>query len=355
MNLTDLLHTVDAHAEGEVTRVVVGGLPAVAGTTMADKRRTLLRDDELRRYLLGEPHGHIGMHAVCVYPPADPRADAGIVIMEPTDYPAMSGSNTICVTTVLLETGMIPITEPVTRLVLETPAGLVPVEAQCDSGRCRRVKFENVPAFIIQLDVAIEVPGFGQVVADVAWGGAFFAIVDGTSVDLEIIPENAGALSGLGQRITAAAAEQLPVVHPTRPDLHTITFTTFTGPPRVGGDGRNATVINPGRLDRSPCGTATSARLAVLHERGELAIGDDFVHESIISTTFTGRIEGVTEVGGLAAVRPSIAGRAWITGTHQVGRDPEDPLGRGFALGDTWLGADRQWSHNLATTRSPLR
>jgi proline racemase len=350
MNLTDLLHTVDAHAEGEVTRVVVGGLPAVAGTTMAEKRRTLLEDDELRRYLLGEPHGHIAMHAVCVYPPSDPQADAGIVIMEATDYPAMSGSNTICATTVLLETGMVPITEPLTRLVLETPAGLVPVEALCDSGRCRRVKFENVPAFVVQLDVPFEVPGFGKVFADVAWGGAFFAIVDSAAVGLEIIPENAAALSSLGQLITAAAAEQLPVVHPARPDLHTITFTTFTGPPRAGGDGRNATVVSPGRLDRSACGTATSARLAVLYERGELAVGEDFVHESIISTTFTGRIEGVTEVGGVRAVRPSIAGRAWITGTHQIGRDPDDPLGSGFALGDTWLGADRQWSHSLAGT-----
>jgi proline racemase len=342
VNITDLLHAVDAHAEGELTRVVVGGLSVVEGTTMAEKRRTLLADDTLRRYLLLEPHGHICMHAVCVFAPSDPAADAGIVIMEATDYPAMSGSNTICTATVLLETGMVPMREPVTELVLETPAGLVPVQATCEGGRCRSVKFENVPAYVVDLDVEVDVPGVGRVTADIAWGGAFFAFVDAGSVGLEIVPQQAAALAALGRRITDAVAEHFPVVHPERPDLHTVTFTTFTGPPRAGGDGRNTTVINPGRLDRSACGTATSARLAILHQRGELATGEGFVHESIISTTFTGRIEGLTEVGDIAAVRPSISGRAWITGTHQVGRDPQDPLGKGFGLADTWLGAEQQ-------------
>ena len=343
MNLTDLLHAVDAHAEGELTRVVVGGLPRVPGTTMAEKRLALLADDRLRRYLLGEPHGHLCLHAVCLFAPSHPEADAGMVIMESTDYPAMSGSNTICTATVLLETGMVPMQEPVTELILETPAGLVPVRAMCTEGRCERVEFENVPAFVVGLDVPLEVDGLGPVSVDVAWGGAFFGLVDAASVGLEIVPEQAGALSDLGRRITAATAEQFPVVHPERPDLHTVTFTTFTGPARAGGDGRNATVVSPGRLDRSACGTATSARLAVLHARGELDVGEDFVHESVISTMFTGRIEGLTHVGGLPAVRPSISGRGWVTGVHQVGRDPRDPLGRGFAVGDTWLGAERQF------------
>jgi proline racemase len=348
MHLTDLLHAVDAHAEGELTRVVVGGLPLVPGTTMGEKREALQRDDSLRRYLLGEPHGHICMHAVCVCPPSEAAADAGIIIMEATDYPAMSGSNAICAATVLLETGMVPMTEPVTNLLLETPAGLVPVEARCEAGRCRRVKFENVPAFVMELDAEIDVPELGKIVVDVAWGGAFFAFVDAGSVGLDVIPERAAELAAIGQRITAAAAEQLPVVHPTRPDLHTVTFTNFTAPARNGGDGRNANVISPGRLDRSACGTATSAQLAVLYERGDIQVGEDFVNESIISTTFTGRIEGLTKVGDVAAVRPSIAGRAWITGIHQIGRDPEDPLGKGFGLGDTWLGAERRWNQRLS-------
>ena len=343
MQLTDVLHAVDAHAEGELTRVVVGGLPPTIGVSMADKRLELMADDSLRRYLLGEPHGHLCLHAVCVYPPSDPVAAAGMVIMESTDYPPMSGSNTICTATVLLETGMVAMDEPTTEFVLETPAGLVPVRATCRDGRCRRVEFENVPAFVVGLDVAVQVPDLGQVVVDIAWGGAFFALVDVAAVGLEIVPEQAPRLAALGQRITTAVGSQVPVVHPERPDLHTVTFTTFTGPPRAGGDGRNTTVISPGRLDRSPCGTATSARLAVLHARGELGAGAEFVHESIISTTFTGRIDGTAMVGTLPAVRPSISGRAWLTGTHQVGRDPRDPLGRGFALAYTWLAAGGQW------------
>jgi proline racemase len=343
MNVTDVLHAVDAHAEGELTRVVVGGLPPSHVAPMAERRLELMADDSLRRYLLGEPRGQLCMHAVVVYPPADPAADVGIVIMESTDYPAMSGSNVICAATVLLETGMVTMTEPLTEFTLETPAGLVPVKASCSEGRCDRIQFENVPAFVVDLDVPLQVPGLGEVVVDIAFGGAFFAIVDADALGTELIPEQAEVLAQLGQRVTAAAAAQVPVVHPERPDLHTVTFTTITGPPLAGGDGRNTNVITPGRLDRSPCGTGTSARMAVLHARGELAVGQDFVHESIISTLFTGRIEGITRVGDLAAIRPSISGRGWITGTHQIGRDPRDPLGAGFGLADTWRDAASQW------------
>ena len=343
MHLTDVLHAVDAHAEGELTRVVVGGLPPAAPAPMAERRLQLMADDSLRRYLLGEPRGQLCLHAVLVYPPSNPAADAGIVILESTDYPAMSGSNAICAATVLLETGMVAMTEPETAFTLETPAGLVPVRARCAGGRCEQVRFENVPAFVVELDVPIEVPELGEIRVDVAFGGAFFAVIDGRALGVEPVPEQADRVASLGRRITRAVAEQYPVTHPERPDLHTVTFTTITGPPRAGGDGRNATVINPGRVDRSPCGTGTSARMAVMHARGELAAGEDFVHESIISTRFTGRIEGLTSVGGRAAIRPSISGRGWLTGTHQIGRDPDDPLGRGFGLADTWRGAAAQW------------
>lgn len=352
MHLTNLLHGVDSHAEGEFTRVIVGGLPTVPGATMAEKRLHLMADDSLRKYILFEPHGHVGMHAVLVYPSADPEADAGIVILEPTDYPAMSGSNTICAATVLLETGVIPMREPVTELGLETPAGLVRVWAQCDAGRCQSVTFQNVPAYVVELDAPIDVPGLGEIRVDVAWGGAFFGFVDASSVGLSIVPEQAGELAALGQRITAAVAEQVPVVHPERSDLHTVTFTTFTGRPIAGGDGRNTTVVKPGRLDRSACGTATSARLAVLHERGELGVGEDFVHESIIGTRFTGRITQLTQVGDMAAVVPTITGRAWITGMHQIARDPSDPLGCGFALPDTWIVPEDQLVAPVALSRS---
>ena len=349
MNLTDLLHAVDVHAEGELTRVIVGGLPPLrAGVSMAEHRLALMADDGLRRYLLGEPRGHLCLHAVCVYPPADPEAAAGIVIMESTDYPAMSGSNLICTATALLETGMVTMHEPSTEFAIETPAGLVRVDAQCQDGSCERVRFENVPAYAVGLELPVQVPEWGEVVVDVAWGGAFFAFVDAGRCGLELVPEQADRIAELGRRITAAAAGQIPAQHPVRPDLHTITFTTFVGPPRAGGDGRNATVINPGRLDRSACGTATCARLAVLHARDEIAVGEPYVHESIISSTFIGRIEGVTDVGGVPAVRPSISGRGWLTGIHQLGRDRRDPLGRGFAVADTWRGANPGWTIDVA-------
>ena len=343
MQLTDVLHAVDAHAEGELTRVIVGGLPTARPATMAERRLELIADDSLRRYLLGEPRGQLCLHAVLVYPPSEPAAEVGIVIMESTDYPAMSGSNAICAATVLLETGMVGMAEPETVFTLETPAGLVPVRAACADGRCERVQFENVPAFVADLDVPVRVAGLGEILVDVAFGGAFFAVLDGSALGVELVHEQADRISEIGQRITAAVAEQYPVSHPERPDLRTVTFTTITGPPRAGGDGRNATVINPGRLDRSPCGTGTSARMAIMHARGELAEAEDFVHESIISTLFIGRIEGLTSVGGRTAIRPSISGRGWITGTHQIGRDPQDPLGRGFGLADTWRGAAAQW------------
>jgi proline racemase len=343
MHLTDVLHAVDAHAEGELTRVVVGGLPPSRPATMAQRRLELMADDSLRRYLLGEPHGQLCLHAVVVYPPSDPAADVGIVIMESTDYPGMSGSNVICATTVLLETGMVAMTEPETCFTIETPAGLVTVRAQCADGRCERVQFENVPAFVAGLDVPIRVPGLGEIAVDVAFGGAFFAVVEASALGVELVPEQADRVAEVGQRVISAAAEQYPVVHPQRPDLHTVTFAHITGPAQAGGDGRNGNVIAPGRLDRSPCGTGTSARMAVMHARGELAEGEDFRHESIISTFFTGRIEGLTTVAGHTAIRPSISGRGWVTGTHQLGRDPRDPLGRGFALADTWFGAAGQW------------
>jgi proline racemase len=351
MNLTDVLHAVDVHAEGELTRVVVGGLPLLhPGVTMATQRLALMEDDSLRRYLLGEPRGHLCLHAVCLYPPTDPEAAAGIVIMESTDYPAMSGSNLICTATALLETGMVAMHEPITEFGIETPAGLVRVRAECENGCCERVTFENVPAYVVGLDLPLELPGWGQLRVDVAWGGAFFVFVDASQFDLEIVPDEAEQLAELGSQITAAAAAQIPAQHHVRPDLHSITFTTFTAPPRAGGDGRNTTVVKPGRLDRSPCGTATSARLAVLHARGELEPGQDFVHESIISSKFVARIEGLTEVGPARAVRPSISGRAWLTGIHQLGRDRRDPLGVGFAVADTWRGANVDWTIDVAAT-----
>ena len=226
--------------------------------------------------------------------------------------------------------------EPVTTLVLEAPAGLVRVTADCRAGRCERVTFENVPSFATHLDAPVDVPGLGELRVDLAYGGAFCAFVDAEALGYAIVPDEARELAELGERIRPAVASQLEIAHPLEPALSALSFVVFTAAPRAGGDARNATVVAPGRLDRSPTGTATSARLAVLAARGRLGDDEEFVNESVIGTRFVGRIVGRTQVGELDAIVPAISGRAWITGTHQFVVDPDDPFPEGFRLPDTW-------------------
>jgi proline racemase len=337
MRLDRVIHCVDAHAEGEPSRIVVGGVLDVPGETMLEKLRHLEREgDALRRLLLFEPRGSAPLSADLVLPSRHPDADAGFVIMESCSYEGMSGTNTINTATVLLETGMLPMSEPRTDLVLEAPAGLVRVSAECADGRCERVTFENVPSFATHLDAPVEVPGLGELRVDVAYGGAFCAFVDAGALGYEIVPDEARALADLGERIRPAVVEQLEIAHPVEPALSVLSFVVLTAPPRAGGQARNATIVAPGRLDRSPTGTATSARLAVLAARGELAEGDELVNESVITTRFLGRILARTRVGDRDAIVPSITGRAWITGFHQLVVDPGDPFPEGFQLPDTW-------------------
>jgi proline racemase len=251
----------------------------------------------------------------------------------------MSGSNTICTVTVLLETGMLPMREPVTALTLDTPAGPVPVEARCRNGKVEHVRFTNVPSFVTHLGVDLDVDGVGRVRADVAYGGAFFAIVDAPSLGFALEPKEARDLVALGNRITAAAARQVDVQHPENPDIRGVTFTEFALPlAGAGAVSRNAVVVAPGRIDRSPCGTGTSARLAVLHARGQLAVGQGFVHESIIGSRFEAGIARETRVGGRPAIVPTVGGQAWITGVFQHGFDPSDPFRGGYTLSDLWPG-----------------
>jgi proline racemase len=332
-----VLHCVDAHAEGEPSRIVVGGVLDVPGATMLEKMRHLEREgDELRRLLLFEPRGSAPLSLDVVLPPTTPEADAGFLIMESCSYEGMSGSNTINTTTVLLETGILPMTEPQTELVLEAPAGLVRVTADCRDGRCERVTFENVPSFATHLDAPVAVPGLGELRVDVAYGGAFCAFVDAEPLGYAIVPSEARALAELGERIRPAVEQQLEIPHPAEPALGVLSFVVFTAAPRAGGDARNATVVAPGRLDRSATGTATSARLAVLAARGLIGDGEELVNESVIDTRFVGRIVGRTRVGDTEAIVPAISGRAWITGTHQFLLDPDDPFPEGFRLPDTW-------------------
>ncbi len=335
MRTARVIHCVDAHAEGEQSRIIVGGVLDVPGTTMLEKAGWLEREgDWLRRLVLFEPRGSAPLSADLVLPSAHPEADAGFIIMESSSYEGMSGTNTINTAAVLLETGMVEMVEPVTTLTLEAPAGLVRVSADCAAGRVERITFDNVPSFCTQLDATVEVPGVGSVAVDVAYGGAFCAFVDAGAVGFEIVPDEARDLGELGERIRPHVEEQLVIAHPLEDALGYLSFVVFVAPPRVGGDARHATIVSPGRLDRSPTGTATSARIAVLDARG--AMGARYVAESVIDTTFSGRIAGRARVGELDAVVPAITGRAWITGFHQLVVDPTDPLADGFKLPDTW-------------------
>jgi len=340
-----MIHCVDTHAEGEPSRIIVGGVLDVPGTTMLEKAQWLEREgDWLRRLCLFEPRGSAPLSGDLVLPSAHPEADAGFIIMESSSYEGMSGTNTINTATVLLETGMVEMVEPVTTLVLEAPAGLVRVTAECSRGKVDSVTFENVPSFCSALDAAVEVPGLGTLSVDVAYGGAWCAFVDATALGFEIVPDEARALAELGERIRPHANQQLTVAHPVEPALSHLSFIVFVAPPRVGGDARHATVVSPGRLDRAPTGTATSARIAVLDRRG--AMGATYVAESVLDTRFTGRIAGRTTVGDVDAVVPAITGRAWITGFHQLVLDPTDPLD-GFKLPDTWGPGPREGTLNV--------
>jgi proline racemase len=342
MRFSRMLTVVGCHAEGEVGNVVTGGVGDVPGPTMFDKRVYLEQHrDDIRTLLLREPRGAVTHSTNVVLPSSHPDAQLGYVIMESTEYPAMSGSNTICVATVLLETGMLAAQEPVTDLVLESPAGLIRLRCTVRDGKVTSVRFTNQPAFVYHLGAKVEVPGLGPLSVDVAWGGMAYVLVDAHSAGFALTPDEGRDLCVVGQRIKAAAAEQITAVHPENPAYAGITQTEFTLPAYRDADGvltaRNTVIVSPGRIDRCPCGTGTSARLAVMHARGEIAVGERFVHESIIGSRFDSQVESVTTVGGIDAVVPSVAGQAWITGVSQVGIDPTDPFPDGYTLSDTWM------------------
>lgn len=346
MRFARKLDVVGVHAEGEVGDVIVGGVLDVPGATMYDKMIHMWnKNDHLRNLLLNEPRGRVSMSTNLVLPPCDPTADAGLLIMETEEYVPMSGSNTICTVTALLETGMVKMEEPVTKLTLDTAAGLVTVRAECLEGKCRSVEFENAPSFVLGLNVPIDVPDLGNITVDVAYGGMMFAFVDVASVghNLGDHYENGPELVRLGEKIKAAVRQQYPAVHPLNPAITGVTNVVFTTP-LVEEHGRkvtkNATVVMPGRFDRSPCGTGTCARMAVLHARNLLKVGEIWVNRSPIETEFVGRIAQTTKVGDHEAIVPTVRGRGWITSFKQIVLDPEDPFPEGFRIGDAWLPSD---------------
>jgi proline racemase len=335
-----MIRVVGAHAEGEPNEVITGGVIDVPGRTMFEKARWLeTKGDSLRAFLLHEPRGKVTQCTNLVLASSNPEAQAGYIIIEPASYPPMSGTNTICTATVLLETGMIEMREPVTELTLEAPAGLIRLTARCKAGKVESVTFRNQPSFVMHRDHHLEVAGLGTLRVDVSYGGMIYVVINAADAGFAITPDEARELSEVGEKVKRAAAEQIPSVHPENPEIHTINQTLWAGPLSVK-DGiktaRNGVIVSPGRLDRSPCGTGTCARLALMHARGEIAAGEMFIHESIIGTKFTGEIFETTSVAGRDAVSVAITGRAWITAFHDYVLDPTDPFPEGYTLPDTW-------------------
>lgn len=354
MRIGNLIHAVDLHAAGEPGRVIVGGVIGVPGETMYAKMMWLREHaDHIRRRMLREPRGYPASNCNLILPPTQPGVHAGFVIMEQVEYPPMSGTNTICVATALTETGMVHTEEGVNRLRLEAPAGIIDVEVEMAAGKCRRVTFHNVPAFAVHLDANVEVRGLGTVRVDVAWGGMFYVIADAAALGLRLTPDEGRDIVRIGEMIKAATREQFPVRHPDNADITGPTIAQLSGPSdREGVHRRNSVVVSTGSfdwerpstwtgtLDRSPCGTGTCAKMATLHARGQLGLHQDFVHEGILGTTFTGRLLRTSRVGPYDAVVPAITGQAWITGFAQYVLDESDPFPNGFTLGDLWAGSD---------------
>jgi proline racemase len=333
MRASRYFSAVDSHTEGMPTRVITSGLGTLPGDTMQERRLHFADQlDDLRLMLMREPRGHGAMSGAFLQPPTRDDADWGVLFIEVSGLLPMCGHGTIGVATVLVECGLVAVTEPETLIRLDTPAGLVEARVAVADGRAERVTLRNVPAFVDELDAGVTVDGRGTVNYDMAFGGNFYALVDAGSLGLEPVPERAGELIDTGLRIIDAIKARHQPVHPLDPAIRGCKHVVFHTPGHDGADARNATAIHPGWLDRSPCGTGTSARMAQLHARGRLALDTDFINESVIGSRFTGRLVQETTVGDTPAVVPEITGRAWITGMGQYLLDPLDPFPTGFAL-----------------------
>jgi proline racemase len=333
MRSTRVIHTVESHTEGMPTRVVTGGVGVLPGETMFDRRRWFMaHSDGLRRLLMNEPRGHAAMSGAILQPPTRPDADYGVLYIEVSGCLPMCGHGTIGVATVLVETGMVAVTEPVTTIRLDTPAGLVVAEVHVEDGAARAVTIRNVPSFLLSRDTTVEVKGFGPVTYDMAFGGNFYAILPIGQLGIRFERSEGQRILDAGLAIMDAINEQARPVHPANPEIAVCHHVQLVAPGSDARHSRHAMAIYPGWFDRSPCGTGTSARVAQLYARGELALGADFVNESFIGTRFVGRAVEETSVANLPAVVPTITGRAWVTGTAQYHLDPTDPFPEGFVL-----------------------
>lgn len=342
MHTTKAIHTVSAHAAGEVGDVIVGGVAPPPGRTLWEQRTFIAEDGALRDFMLNEPRGGVFRHANLLVPAKNPAASMGVIVMEPADTPPMSGSNAICVSTVLLETGILAMHDGIVPLTLEFPGGLVPVRAECRDGRVLSVEITNLPSFVALRDVPLQVKGLGTLRVDTAFGGDSFVIVTAAAAGFRLDRSEAKELAICGAAITAAANAQLGFSHPSLTDWRHISFCLFTGPVDRDGDRlttRHAVAIRPGKIDRSPTGTAVSAHMALLASRGAMTVGETLIATSLIGSAFVGRIGRACTVAEQSAIVPTIEGRAHITGFHQHLLAPDDPWPRGYRLSDTWPGA----------------
>jgi proline racemase len=336
MRSTRVYHAVDSHTEGMPTRVITGGVGVIPGDSMFERRQHFLDNlDHIRTLLMYEPRGHSAMSGAILQPPTRPDADWGVLYIEVSGCLPMCGHGTIGVATVLVETGMVTVTEPVTEIRLDTPAGLVVAEVTVRDGRAESVTLSNVASYVHELDARVEVPGLGPVTLDLAFGGNFYAILGLEQLGIAFTPGNAKVRQRMldaGLAVMDAVTEQLKPVHPENPEITGCHHVYLAAPGSDARHSRHAMAIHPGWFDRSPCGTGTSARMAQLHARGELPLDTDFVNESVIGSRFIGRLLRQTRVGDRPAVLPTVTGRAWITGTAQYFLDPTDPFPAGFLL-----------------------
>lgn len=339
MRTDRVIHVVHTHAEGEVGDVIVGGVAPPPGSTIWDQSRFIAQDGALRALMLNEPRGGLFRHVNLLVPPKAPEADAGFIIMEPEDTPPMSGSNSLCVAAALLETGQVPMVEPTTTITLEAPAGVVRIEAACSAGGVQSLSLTNVPSFVERRDEILHVDGFGGVRVDTAFGGDSFVIAKAADLGVDITPENGAQVAAVGRALCDAANRQWKFQHPTLPQWEHFSFAYLVGElAEESGTltSKNACAIKPGKVDRSPTGTGCSALLALLHDRGEISVGQTYVGRSIIDSSFVCSIAGTTSVGEVTAVIPTITGRAWVYGMSQYYVDPTDPWPSGYRVGDTW-------------------
>lgn len=333
MRFAKLIQAIDTHTEGMPTRVVTGGVRVVPGATMADRRVWAMEHlDGLRGLLMHEPHGHAAMSGAILQPPTTPDADWGVLYIETTGFLPMCGHGTIGVATALVEAGMVPVTEPTTEVHLDTPAGPVTATVNVENGRALSVSITNVPAFVLESEAVVDVAGIGEVEYAMVYGGNFYPVINAVDLGIDLELEHKDELVAIGMGIIDAVNEQRPPVHPTDPSIRGLHHAQFIQPGTDGADTRNAVLCMPGYFDRSPCGTGTSAIMALRHYRGELHIGEQHVNESMLGTRFTGAVLAETEVARVRGIVPGITGRAWITGFGQHLLDPTDPFPAGFTV-----------------------